>query len=161
VGGQSGEQEDGFFPLCYLGLQEGFGIVNWPYMESPTAHHDAPRSNLLVFLYGVWHSVDLEVAINFQSRIVVCNCSKVVEHGSKHLTCFNLSNGQDCLYFYGFCPPNERSTAIKWLIFFFVCLLCCWFIQVFYSGIVHFQRYGCEEVRLCLSVKFKQIPIGH
>lgn len=95
-------------------------------MESPTAHREAPPANLLV-LYGVWHSVGLEVAIIFQSMIVGCNCSKVVEHGSKHLAC--VSNGQDCLYFYGFCPPmlvlaNEGSAAIKWLIFFIVYLLC-------------------------------------
>jgi hypothetical protein len=47
--GESGEQQNGFFQLWYLGLQEDFGIVNWPYKESPDAHHEAPPANLLVF----------------------------------------------------------------------------------------------------------------
>jgi hypothetical protein len=47
--GESGEKQDGFFQLWYLGLQEDFGIVNWLYEESPDAHCEAPPGNLLVF----------------------------------------------------------------------------------------------------------------
>jgi hypothetical protein len=56
-------------------------------MVSPDAHCEAPPANLLVFYMEYGTSVDLEVAIIFQSMIVGCNCSKVVEHGSKHLAC--------------------------------------------------------------------------
>lgn len=47
--GESGEQQDGFFQLWYLGLQEDFGIVNWLYMVSPDAHREAPSANIIVF----------------------------------------------------------------------------------------------------------------
>jgi hypothetical protein len=96
--------------------------------------------------------------------IVGCNCSKVVEHGSKHLTC--VSNGQDCLYFYGFCPPmlvltNEGSAATKWLICFILCLLCA-------AGLSEFSIVEFSEIwmwrKVGLSVhqwSASKVPIGH